>query len=137
MPGVAEPCLLRDVSKLAISKVVEEVISVSYGGHEQIRLSIIIDIGKGGRCTDLPAQAHSRLLGNILKPAATQIPPKLITTKLVHEINVVESVAVDVGHSDAIAVVIMIGLVIFLSSSTTECLKVIPLSGKRSTNLKS
>src|ERR1017187_4659323 len=111
MAGVAESSLLGDVRKLAVSKVVEEVVSMPYRRYKQIWLSIIIDIGKRCRCTDLSAQAHPSLFGDVFKLAAAYISPKFIAAKLIDEINIVEAVAVDIRYSDTVAVIIMISLV--------------------------
>jgi hypothetical protein len=114
MSRVIQSSPFRYIFESAVSEVLEEVIPVFYSGHKQIFVPIIVDIRKGSRHTNLTAQAHSGLFRDVFKTATAHVAPKLVATKLVHEINVVQAVASHVGHRDSIAVVIMISLIVFL-----------------------
>src|SRR5664279_339378 len=112
MSGVIESGLHRDVSEFAVSEIVEKAVAVPHSGDEQIRFSIVVNISKGCGYTDLPAHSHAGLLSNVFELATAEVSPKLVTTHLIHKIDVIEPITVHIRHRDAVAVVVVVGLIL-------------------------
>src|SRR5205814_7263826 len=98
MPGVSESSLLRYVLESAASEVMEEPITVPYGGHKQIRLPIIVDVRKGCSHTDLITHTYAGFLGNVFEPAAAQIPPKFVAAGLAGKVQVIQTIPIHISR---------------------------------------
>src|SRR5207247_1759009 len=75
--------------------------------------SVVINVGERGGHADSIFQADSCFSRDVLKLAVAKVAPELISSKLVDEINVEQTVAIHVGHRHSGAMIVMNGLVIF------------------------
>src|SRR5262245_29786659 len=107
-----EPSLRRDVLELPAAEVFEQDVAHADGRDEQVRASVVVNVGKGGGHADLVRQSDPGRLSEILKLTAAQIPPELAGPKLIDEIEIEPAVPVHVGDRQPIAVIIMNGFVV-------------------------
>ena len=107
MADVIQPRFLRDVLKSSTAEILEENISHAYGGHEQVRFAVIIDVGEGGGDADTLFQADACAGGNIFKGPIATVAPELIAADLADEIKVQPTIAIDIRHGQARAVIVM------------------------------
>src|SRR6266704_3398546 len=107
MARVIDSGLFRYVSESAVPEVLKKHVARSYGGDKQVLVPIIVDVRKGGRHIDPITKAYPCPLGDILKTAASQVVPKFVTTKLINEIKVVETIPVHIRHGETTAMVIV------------------------------
>jgi hypothetical protein len=91
--------LRRGVAKASAAVIFEEQIPASHGGHEQVLVSVVVDIRERGSDGDSTRHCHSRFGSDVLKPAATKVLPQLAGRGLVHEVDVGESIAIDIGDA--------------------------------------
>ena len=97
--------------KRPLAVVLEEHVAAADRRDVEIRVAVVVDVGERGRDADLGRHAHAGRGRDVLEPAAAEIPPELVPADLVHEIDVGASVAVDVRHREAVAVVVVHRLV--------------------------
>lgn len=103
----AKARFFSNVFKVAVAVVFEEDIPLIDGGNEEVFVTRIVDIGKGGTDADAIFQADASLSGNILELSVAQISPKFVSADLVHEVDVVQSVPVNVCHGETRAVIVV------------------------------
>ena len=104
--------LFADVLEVSVSVVLEQHIAAAYRGDEQILIAVVVDVGERGGDADSAGQPDARLLRDVPEPASAQILPQLVAADLVDEVDVVQTVAVDVRHGDAVAVIVVDRLVV-------------------------
>ena len=97
--------------KRPVAVVLEQHVAAADGRDVQIRIAIVVDVGERGRHADLARHADAGRCRDVLEPAAAEIPPELVAADLVDEVDVESAVAVDVGDRDAVAVIVVRGLV--------------------------
>src|SRR5207249_4165559 len=107
MAQVIDSGLFRYVSESAVSEVLKKYIARSYGGDKQVLVAIIVDVRKRGTHIDPITKPYPRVLGDILKTAASQVVPKFVATKLVDKIDVIETISVHVRHGEPTTMVIV------------------------------
>src|SRR5215471_13122346 len=96
-----------NVAKMSVAVVLEKDVPTTDGSDKQVGITVIIDVGKRGRNADATVHSHARVGGDVFELAAAEIFPQLAGPGLVHEVNIVESVAVDVGYGQAITVIVV------------------------------
>jgi len=111
MPDVVEPRCFRDVAEVSVPVVLEEHVAAAHRRDVQIRMAVVVDVGKRRGYGDLARDPDAGGLRDVLEPAAAEIPPQLIAADLTREIHVEEAVAVDVRDRDAVPVIVVDGLV--------------------------
>src|SRR5437016_10183658 len=109
----AQAGLLGDIFESSVAQVLEQEISHPDRGDEQVRQAVIVYVCEGSGHADLIFQANSRRGGDVFKLPVPQIAPKLVAPKLIDEINVEPSIAIHIGNGQAIAMIVMDGLVVF------------------------
>src|SRR5262249_1500189 len=77
-----------DVLEPSAPKVFEQNVAHAHGGHEEIRLAVVVDVRKGCGHANLVGQADARGGRDILELAMTQIAPELAGSQLIDEINI-------------------------------------------------
>src|SRR5215831_10141854 len=97
---------------MAPTVVLEEQIAASNRRHEQILVAVVIDVSERCGDADTPLNGDAGFRGDVSKPPAAEILPELVPTDLIHEVDVVEPVAIDVGNGDPVAVVIVNSFVV-------------------------
>src|SRR5580704_10728445 len=100
---------MRYVLEMAMAIVLEENVSFVDGGDEEILMPGVVDIAERGRNADAVFQADTGLLRNVLKSSVAQIPPEFVAAQLIHEVNIVLSIAIHIRYGNARAVVVMNG----------------------------
>jgi hypothetical protein len=103
--------LRGDVAKASAAVIFEEQIPSSHGGDEQVLVGIVIDICERGSHGDSTWRRHSRFRSHILKTAGAKVLPQLAGSGLVHKVDVRESVAIDIGDGQPVAVIVVNRLV--------------------------
>src|SRR5262245_32419382 len=102
----------RDVLEFSLAEILEQDIAHPHRRDKQVRPAVVVDVSKGSADADLVGQSDSGAGGDILKPAAAQIPPKLVAPDLIDEIDIEPPISVHVRYGHPGAVIIMNGLVI-------------------------
>ncbi len=106
-----EPRLAGHVAESARAVVLEEDVAETDRGDVEVGVAIVVDVGEAGGGADPIGQSDAGRFGDVLEAAAAQIAPELVAAELADEIEVESAVAVDVGHRDAVAVVVVVRLV--------------------------
>ena len=91
--------------------VLEEHVTAAHGRHVEIRVAVVVDVGKRRGHADAALDGHARRLGDVAKFPVAEILPELVAAELADEVDVGEAVSVDVGDDDSVAMVVVIGLV--------------------------
>src|SRR5690349_23243727 len=112
MAHVVDPGSLRDVLEMTAAVVLEQHVAAPNSRHEQILIAVVVDVGKRRRDAYPIRERDARFGGDVPELAAAEIFPELVSANLVHEIDVFEAVAIDVGDGNAGAVVVVHWLVI-------------------------
>src|SRR5712692_4976838 len=112
MADVVEAGLLGDVLEMALAVILEEDVSAPHGRDVEVRVAVVVDVREGGRDADAILQCDAGLLGDVRELAVAEVPPELVAAELVDEVNVEQAVAVDIGHRDAVSVVVVVRLVV-------------------------
>ncbi len=100
-----------DVAEAPVPIILEHHIATANRGHVQVGVAIVVDVRERRGHADLARHRDSGLSGDVLKPAAPEILPELIAADLADEVNVEESIPVDVRYRDAVSVVVVSRLV--------------------------
>ena len=87
--------------------VLEQHISATNGGDEKILVAVVVDIGEGCGHADAARQRDSCFLGDVLKLPAAEVFPQFVSADLIHKVDVVQSVAIDVGNRNRAAVIVV------------------------------
>ena len=111
VPGVAEARRRGDVTEAALAVVLEEHVAGPDRRDVQIRIAVVVDVGKRGRHADLARHRDTGRGGDVLEPAAADILPELVAAHLVDEVDVGEAVAIDVRNRQAVAMIVVRRLV--------------------------
>ena len=74
---------------------------------EQILIAVVVRVGKRGGDADPIWQSDARFRRDVLEPSSAEILPQLVAADLIHEVDVVQPVAVDVRHGDTVAVIVV------------------------------
>jgi hypothetical protein len=104
---------LGDVVEAAATEVLEQVIAVADGRDEQVGIAVIVDIGERRRHRDLVGQPDTGLDGDVFEFPFAQIAPQLVRAQLGGEVNIEQSITVDVSDSQAVTMVIVRSFVRF------------------------
>ena len=107
MTDVAEARLLGRISESAVAVVDEQAVGASHGRHEEIGISVVVDVGERRADADLAGDPDAGGPGDVVELAVAQISPELVATQLVHEVDIQASVSIDVGDGDPVAVVVV------------------------------
>src|ERR1035438_4523177 len=99
------PGLFGDVLEVPVPVVLEQYVASKNGGDEQVLGAGIVNIRKRSADTDPAGQSHTRFFGNVLEFATAHVLPKLVASNLIHKIDVVQPVAVNIRHGDATSMV--------------------------------
>ena len=99
-----------DAGELRLSAVLEQMIAAADRGREQVGVAVVVDVGEGSGHPDRPGQRQDFRRGRLEAPGAG-VAPQLVAPGHVREVDVEEAVAVGVGDRDAVAVVVVGGLV--------------------------
>src|ERR1700726_4708298 len=92
---------------MAMTVIFKQRVAAAHCSNEQILVAIVVAIGKGGCNADPAWQRDPGLGSDGSEFASTHVLPQLAATHLVHEVNVVESITVDVSDRDGAAMVIV------------------------------
>ena len=91
--------------------VLEQHVAAAHGRDVEVRVAVVVDVGKGRGDADLSGNSNTRGRSDLLELAAAGVPPQLIAAHLTDEVDVEQSVAVDIGHGEAVAMVVVRRLV--------------------------
>ena len=91
--------------------VLEQDVAGAHRGDVEIGVAVVVDVGERGRDADLAGDGDAGGRGDVLELAAADVLPQLVAADLVRKVDVQEAVAVDVGDREAVAVVVVHGLV--------------------------
>ena len=83
--------------------------------HEQIGVAVVVDVGERTGNRDGVLHAEACLVGDILEPAVSPIPPQLAAAELGNEEQVRPPVVVDVGGAQP-GPVVVVDLLVGLAS---------------------
>ena len=100
-----------DITEAALAIVLEQHVATAHGRDVEIDIAIVVDVGEAGRHADLAGDSDAGRCRDVLEPAAAGVPPELIASDLVDEVEIGASIAVDVGDRQAVAVIVVSGLV--------------------------
>lgn len=98
-----KPGFFADVREMPSPIVVKQNVAAANRGYEQVLIPVIVDVRKSGRHADAVWQADPGFLSDVLEVAPAQVLPQLIPTHLIHEVNVVEPVAIHVRDASSTA----------------------------------
>ena len=104
---------LRDIAEVAAGRRSRTGRCPADRRDEEILVAVVVDIGERRRDADPVRQSDAGLPGDVLKPPAAGILPELVAADLIHEVDIVQPVAIDVRDGDAGAVIVVHGLVVF------------------------
>ena len=102
---------LGDVPEGPAADVLEQAVSRANGGDVEVRIAVVVDVRERGRHGDAVGEGDTRLVGDVFELAAAGIPPQRVSAGLGDEQDVHPAVVVDVGRSDAVAVIVVHRLV--------------------------
>ena len=92
---------------MAMTVIFKQRVAAAHCSNEQILVAIVVGIGKGGCNADPAWQRDPGLGSDVSEFASTHVLPQFVATHLVHEVNVVESITIDVSDRDGAAMVIV------------------------------
>src|ERR1051325_10898620 len=104
--------VFRDVPESSVAIVFEEQVPAAYRRDEEILIAVVVDAREGGGDADLSRHADAGVGRDVPEASPAQILPELVPADLVDEVDVVETVAVDVGDREAGAVIVVDRLVV-------------------------
>src|SRR5213594_2446785 len=107
MADIVDTRGFRDVLEMAAPVVLEQNVAAAYRGDKQVLIPVVVDVRKRGGDTDPVGQGHAGAFRDIREPPTPQVLPQLVPTKLIHEVNIFEPVAIDVGGRDSRSVIVM------------------------------
>ena len=110
---VANPRLCGDIAEPAAAHVFEQAIPVAHGGHEQVGIAVVVDVGERRRDRHVVRHRHARLVGDVREPAIAYVLPQLVPAELGNEVEIGPPVAVDIGGGQPRAVIVVDFLVGF------------------------
>ena len=102
MAHVVEARCRGDVTEAAVAVVLEEHVAAADRRDVQIRITVVVDVSKRGRDTDLVRYPHSGRCRDVLESAAADILPELIASNLADEVDVRQAVPIDIRNGDAV-----------------------------------
>ena len=111
VPDVAEARGRGDVAETPLSVVLKEHVAAANGRDVEVRVPVVVDVGKRSGHADLARHRHSGRGRDVLELAAAGILPEAVGSDLVDEVDVLSAVAVDIGNRQAVAVVVVRRLV--------------------------
>src|SRR3954454_23499291 len=88
-------------------QILEQNVAGPHGRHEEIRVSVIVDIGEGRGHADPGRHGDAGALGNILELSSYQVAPQTIRAELIDEVDVLPAVSIHIRHREAAAVIVM------------------------------
>src|SRR5579863_9656271 len=104
--------LFGDVFEMTFAVILEQHVSAQDRRDEEVLITVIVDIGERSGYADPIRQANSSILRDVPELAATEILPEFVAANLIQKVDVVESIAIDIGNRDAISVVVVGRLVV-------------------------
>ncbi len=107
MPHVANASGRRDVAESAVAVVFKELIAGADGGDVEIRVTIVIDVGKRGRHTDLACHRDAGGCRDVLESTAADVLPKLVAANLADKVDVRQTISIDIRDRHAIAMIVV------------------------------
>src|SRR5690606_7473661 len=98
-----------DVAKSAGAVIEEERIPSLHARNVQVGIPIVVYVREGSRNRNAVVQPDAGFLRDILEPTPADVSPELVLTDGRDEIDIDQPVPIDIGHGDAIPVVVVIG----------------------------
>ena len=92
---------------MSLAVVLEQCISAANGRDEETLVAIVVNIGEGGCHADTAGQCDACFLRDVLKLTAAEAFPEFISANLIHKVEVVQAIAVDIRNRDSAAVIIV------------------------------
>jgi hypothetical protein len=83
---------------MAVAFILKEHVAAADGGYKQILVAVIVNVSESRALADAPGHADARFLCDVLELAIAQVLPELVASDLVQEVDVVQSVAVDIRN---------------------------------------
>ena len=111
MTDVAEPGRRGDVAEAAVAVVLEEHVAAADRRDIQVRVPVVVDVGKRSGHADLARNRHAGGSRDVLELSATDVLPELVAADLVDEVDVSQAVPIDIGDGEAVAVIVVSRLV--------------------------
>ena len=107
MAHILQTSLFGDVLETAAAKVLEQMIAMADPCHKKVRRAVVVHVRKRGRHRNLIVQTDSSPAGQVFEPSAAEVSPQLVPTELCREINIEQTVSIDIGHRQPVPVVIV------------------------------
>ena len=107
MADITDTSALGNVCESPLAIILEEEIAHSHRSHEQVGISVVVEIGKAPGHTDPLRDAQTSLLGDLFEPSPPDIAPELIAADLTQKIDVMSTVTVDISYQQAVAVIVV------------------------------
>ena len=107
MAHVSHARLRGDVAKCPVAEVLKQSIAVAHRRDEQVGIAVVVDVGECASHADLVRQCQPGSGGDVHETAVAEVLPELVGAELRHEIEIGETVAIDVrgAHSAPVVVV--------------------------------
>src|SRR5437763_731931 len=106
-PRACHSGLRRDIRELSVAVVAEEDVALPHAGDEQVGVAVVVDVGERGADTRAIADRDAGALGDVCEATAAEIAVQTVLANLVDEVEIEQSVAVDVGNRDRGTVVVV------------------------------
>src|SRR5437763_564721 len=103
--------LRGDVAKRPMPEVLKQPIPMAHGRDEQVWITVVVDVGERAPHADRVGHAQPGSGGDVHEPAAADVFPELVGAELRHEIEIGETIAIDVRGAHAAPVVVVRELV--------------------------
>ena len=110
---ISDAGLRRDVAKRAVAEVFEEPIPVAHRRDEEVGIAVVVDVGEGASHRDRVRQFQPRRDGDVHEPTAAQVLPEFVGAELGDEVEIGETIAIDVRGAQSAPVVVVRELVGF------------------------
>src|SRR3982751_2316787 len=111
MSGVSHPGRLGDVAEATAANVLKEMIAVAHCRYEQIGIAVVVDVSERAADRDRVRHLQPGRFCDVSEPATALILPQLVGAELRDEVQIGQSVAIDVGRANTGAVIVVDELV--------------------------
>ena len=101
------PACLRDILEMPVAVVLKQNVAAADRGDEQILVAVVVDIRERRGHADAAGQSDAGFLRDVPELATAQVFPEFVAAELIHEIDVVQAIAIDVRDRDAVAMVVV------------------------------
>ena len=111
VPYVVEPRPAGDIPEQTAAVVLEQQVAAAHGGNVEVAVAVVVGVRERRRHADAVGHGQPRTFRPVLEAAIPEVAPELVAAQLGGEVDVGQAVAVDIGHRDAVAVIVVHGLV--------------------------